>query len=357
MKKLAQKKRIAFVLNTTGNTGGVRVIFEHANRLAKKGFKIYIIHLLKLNNNFAGIVTAYLKLFFHFLKSIFRKDNIAWFKLKNVKVLHLIDLKQMPNIDIVVATANETADWVAKINNKVEKFYFIQDYENWTRDEKLVNNTYTLPLKKIVISTWLKNLMKNKFNQDVAGLVVNGINLKIFDTPIKKFNQNKKILMLYHVLPKKGIKYGIKAFLLAQKKHPSISLTLFGIYKPKQQLPRGIKFIFDPSRKKLKKLYQQTDIFLSPSLQEGCQLPPMEAMTAKCAVIATNVGGVPDYAIAQKTALVVEPKDYINMADKIIGLIEDKEKLKSVSEEGYNFIQNFSWEKANNKLEQIIVGP
>ena len=58
------------------------------------------------------------------------------------------------------------------------------------------------------------------------------------------------------------------------------------------------------SRIEIRNIYNSCDVFLSPSWAEGSQAPPMEAMACGCAVLATNVGGIPDYAIAGETAAV-----------------------------------------------------
>jgi glycosyltransferase involved in cell wall biosynthesis len=283
--------KIVFVLNTLGITGGVEVVFEHARQLKRRGHEVYVVHLLKLDEGFVGTGKAVLKKIEYGGQKVLGKPDISWFDLDGVKVLRVTNLEQIPDSDVVIATANETADWVAKLSKrKGKKFYFVQDYENWTREIDLVDRTYRLPLKKIVISSWLKELMKEKFNQE-AELVGNGMDFEKFACPKKEFNTKKKILMLYHYLPKKGIKYGLEAVKMVQKEHPEIKLVLYGVYDMKDVLPENSEYHQRIYGKELADLYRSCDIFISPSLQEGCQMPPMEAMAAQCAVVATNVGG------------------------------------------------------------------
>ncbi|MDD5382510.1 MAG: glycosyltransferase family 4 protein, partial [Candidatus Margulisbacteria bacterium] len=162
--------------------------------------------------------------------------------------------------------------------------------------------------------------------------------------------------LLYHQLEWKGVKDGLKAFSLAKEKFPGIKLVMFGVDKPKPgELPTDVEFHHDPSQEKLRELYCSLDIFLSPSWAEGCQLPPMEAMACHCAVVATNVGGMPDYSISGQTALASPPREPEALARNLIRLLENEQELRRISEAGYRKIREFTWESATKKLEKILV--
>ncbi len=80
----------------------------------------------------------------------------------------------------------------------------------------------------------------------------------------------------------------------------------------------------------------------------------MEAMASGCALVATNVGGVPDYTIPGETALVCSPGEVNIMAEHIQKLIENPDFFKKISGKGREFIENFSWEKVSDKFEKIL---
>ena len=80
----------------------------------------------------------------------------------------------------------------------------------------------------------------------------------------------------------------------------------------------------------------------------------MEAMACKCAVVATDVGGIPDYAIKGKTALICEPKDINTMTKHVIGLLDNPDQLMKFSRAGYKHIKQFTWERAVSKLERVF---
>jgi glycosyltransferase involved in cell wall biosynthesis len=281
-----------------------------------------------------------------------------WFSLK-AKMLEVPDLSQkyIPDADIVIATAWETAEWVnSYAPNKGTKFYFIQHYEVWAGPKKRVEQTYKLPLKKITIASWLKEKIEKDLGEKVLGFITNGVNFDHFYNPSKKYNFPRRIGMLYHEAPWKGVEDGLKAFFLAREKFSDLQLVMFGVKKPKDKhFLNQVEFYENPSQEKLREVYCSLDIFLSPSWTEGCQLPPMEAMACKCAVVATDVGGIPDYAIAGKTALISPPRNPQALAENLITLLQDETKLKQITEAGYQYIKNFTWEQAAKKLEKILL--
>ena len=80
----------------------------------------------------------------------------------------------------------------------------------------------------------------------------------------------------------------------------------------------------------------------------------MEAMACKCALVTTNNGGCRDYAIHGKTALVSPPKRPEELAENLIRLLESEDLLKTIAENGYQYVRQFTWDKAVNKMEELF---
>jgi len=349
--------KITFIVPSTSISGGVRVIFEYANRLQKRGHNVSVLYpLIPLNfglrsydyrRNFLRIVK--------FLSNFKRWARVDWFDVKaNLMIIPTLSEKYIPNSDIIVATAWPTAYYVNSYGKcKGRKVYFIQGYEIWNGPRDKVEKTYKLPLRKVVVSSWLKNLMEDKFQERVKEVIMNGVNLDQFYNLHKKYNSKKRILMYYSNSKLKGAEDGIKALEIVKNRYPEIQLVMFGTHKGRN-VPRYVEFHRKPSKERLRELYSSCDIFLYPSRSEGFGLPPMEAMACKCAVVTTNVGAIPDYVIPGKTALVSPPNSSKGLAENLIQLIEDEEKLRNISIAGYNYIKKFGWEQSATKLEKLF---
>ncbi len=352
-----KKLKINFVLPFISLTGGVKIVLEYANRLTERGHYVTVIYPLipyYFSENSFEIKDHYWRMR-GLAANLVRGNHIDWFPLKaKLNRIPWFSDRFLPDGDVVVATAWPTSYSVHRMSkSKGLKFYFIQGYEIWQGHNQEIDNSYRLPFKQLVIASWLKELMQKKFKRETPYQITNGINTEHFYNKNKKFNSHPRLLLMYDKSEWKGFSDGLEAIKIVKKKYPEIKLVIFGTRKGKN-IPREAEFYHKPSLEKLRELYNTSDIFISPSWTEGCQLPPMEAMACKCAVVASNVGGIPDYAIAGKTARIFEPRDIQSMAQHIIDLLDKPEELKRMSHAGYEHIINFSWSKATDRLEKVF---
>ncbi|MBN2090302.1 glycosyltransferase family 4 protein [candidate division KSB1 bacterium] len=355
---LKKSLKINLIIPFKSLTGGIKVVLEYANQLTDLGHEVRIIYPLipyyfgEKKFNFKDRWWQMRGL----LANLIRGNRIQWFKLKaKLTRVPWIANHFLSDADIVVATAWPTAYSVSKFSNtKGRKFYFVQGYEIWQGPKDRIDASYRLPLHKIVIASWLKKFMQEKFGDVDVPLISNGVNLKEFYNENKQFNSPPRLLLMHHDLEIKGFKDALQAIKLVQDNHPDFKLVVFGA-KSASDLPRDAEFHLKPMGEELRQLYCSCDIFISASWLEGCQLPPMEAMACQCAVVASHVGGIPDYAIAGETALVFEPKDIRAMADHIIYFLDHSEELKRISLAGYHHIKHFTWEKCAQKIESVFL--
>jgi glycosyltransferase involved in cell wall biosynthesis len=334
--------------------GGYKVMYEYANCFAEKGYDVIIYHC---------ITSPYLPYAFpHWLRNI--KNNLlypnlrpVWFPLnKNIVCKNIPKLKDkyVRNADVSFSTC-----WVicAEHNNlsssKGKKINLIQDYELWIGNNKdMLHASYRLPITHIVIADYLADIVEKE--SDIRPLIIyNGINQDIFKikTPIEKRNPYV-ISMLYHTDERKGTQYGIEALRMCKKEVPELQVELFGVFPKPENLSEWIHYTQNPHD--LCALYNSTAIYFTPSNGEGWALPPAEAMNCGCALVCTNIGGHAAYAKENETALLVEPRNPKDMAEKLLILLKDNEKRIKLAKKGNEFISQFNWESAMSKLEIYI---
>ena len=93
-------------------------------------------------------------------------------------------------------------------------------------------------------------------------------------------------------------------------------------------------------------------------LLTGIDMSPhtlLEAGLMKKSVIATNVGGVSESCIDNKTCFLIEKNDPQGWIDKISVLLKHKEKMKLMGNEGFEYVnKNFLWGKIAEDFIKIL---
>jgi glycosyltransferase involved in cell wall biosynthesis/peptidoglycan hydrolase CwlO-like protein len=102
--------------------------------------------------------------------------------------------------------------------------------------------------------------------------------------------------------------------------------------------------------------YQKADIAVIPTLAcEGTSLSCIEALACGCAVIATNVGGLPDVVYDGINGLLVEP-EASSLANAINRLIEDKALRERLQRSGAETARNFELQMWRARWVELLRG-
>ena len=82
-----------------------------------------------------------------------------------------------------------------------------------------------------------------------------------------------------------------------------------------------------------------SDVTVVPSLQEAFGLVVSEAMACGKPVIGSNVGGIPDQIVDGYNGFLVEPKDPLKIAERILWSIDNPEAIKSMGINGRRIVE------------------
>lgn len=350
--------KISFVLPGVSRVpvGGYKMIFEYANRLCKRGHEITLIFHCFSGMNRNQNVPKFIKLVYYYLGAYYFP---TWFILdprihKICRHKKLID-SEIPDGDVICATAIDTAFAVAELPaSKGKKIYFIQDYENWngwTDDE--VKKSYRLGMKNIVIAKWLQKIVKESGADSF--LIPNGIDFNVFDVDIPISQRRKPVIsMLYHKDEHKGSKYGIEALNKLKTLYPDLQAVLFGTPARPSNLPGWMQYLQNATQEQLRKVYNQSLIYLCPSIKEGFGLTGAEAMACGAAYVASDYGGVHEYTEDGRNVLLSKPRDVEGLVRNVVDLLNHESKRIMLAENGYRDIKILDWNKAVERFEQAI---
>ena len=142
---------------------------------------------------------------------------------------------RLPDADALIATAWQSARAVAAAPARCgRRFYLIQHYESLYHGEPArVDATYGLPLERIVISSWLQEIMRERFRAP-ATVIVTPVDLDLFHPVAGERDDGQvRVLMLHHEYPWKGVADGLEAIGQVRARHPSLRLVGFGVKAPR----------------------------------------------------------------------------------------------------------------------------
>jgi len=94
-------------------------------------------------------------------------------------------------------------------------------------------------------------------------------------------------------------------------------------------------------RTNIYELLSESDLFVLPSRYEGLGLSIIEAMSAKVPVIASNIDGPAELITNDENGLLFESENYLDLADKILYLYNNKDKREVLADNACEYVKRF----------------
>lgn len=305
----------------------------------------------------------------------------------NDKELEMIKREQDFDINLIIT---HPLYWRINCSAKRNFVYLIWEGDKipyWMGDECLNSN-----IEKIIVpSQHTYDAAKSSFNKTewmVIGkkfvVIQHGVDLDIFK-PIKKeksktfkFLSNKG---LRNLEDRGGVQYLIKAY-IEEFSEEDVELIIkinpaYGVPNIEQMFPElktckaKIRFIVDNyTPKQLNELYNECDVYVSPTRAEAFNLPVLESLACGKPVIVTNFGGQTDYIEHDKTGWLVD-YDLVDVEHELeyegikwaTPKIEDLKSAMRVAynkqlgidnEDCINTAKKYTWSKTAKYINELI---
>lgn len=182
----------------------------------------------------------------------------------------------------------------------------------------------------------------------------------------------KYIFCISRIDTNKGHDFLLHAFDLVRKRIPDIDLVIGGgSPSPKQReidlyqkmkniisekgMDGRVQLIGYVPDELMPVYYQQSEMFVLPSLFEPFGMTTQEAMACGKAVIASKFGGIRNVIVHGENGLLVDPSNANEFADAMIRLLSNTEETIKIGANAYQTVQdNFSWEAIANRFLQFF---
>jgi colanic acid/amylovoran biosynthesis glycosyltransferase len=188
-----------------------------------------------------------------------------------------------------------------------------------------------------------------------------GINLDFFQTDTSVQREGNKIVTVARLVPVKALEYAIEAAAILKDQGYPFFWSIVGEGSERNSLQDLINtsnlqniviLTGQKSDKEIRKLLNESSIFVLSSISEGLGVCLMEALAMECAVVATNVGGIGELIINNETGFLVEPRTPRAIASAIETYLNDKKIMQQLSKNGRrHIVENFN---INSQCEKLL---
>ena len=203
-------------------------------------------------------------------------------------------------------------------------------------------------------SSYSKGITKSAYRLfpklDKIKTIYAGIDLHKIDS-ITPISLNKKyIIVARRLVYDKGIDLLINAFSSVLKFYPELYLYIVGDgdeMKNLQEQAKSLKIenrVIFTGALPLEKLFaylKSAIIHICPSRMEGGGIINIEASACGCVPIGSNIDGIPEYIQNNKTGLLFETENIMDLTNKIVFLLNNDQIRNKLKINGYTFARQF----------------
>lgn len=355
--------RVTFLLPQypTAPIGGFRVVYEHANALARRGHEVAVVHPRTLPR---GLVPAVRLSWPDRMREVrqrrrVRRRPLHWQQVDpRVRLAFVRDLAphRLPDADVLVTTAWQTAELAQALPGRCgAPVSFLQHHETWSGDPARVDATWRLPWPKVVIADWLLQHARDLGVDADVTVVRNAVDSTLYRPIVPPEDRGPTVAMLLGWTAWKGADVGLEALAAARAEVPALSAVLFGHVPRPPDLPAWATYVQDASAEAIvREVYNASAVFLSSSASEGWGLPSTEAMACGCALVTTDNLGSREFAEHGRTALVAPVGDARALAVHVTALLRDPSLRTRLATAGLQRVRGRTWDDAGAELESVL---
>lgn len=354
--------KITFLLPPVGFAGGNLVVATYAQWLAAHGHEVALVSPPHPRPPLKRAIKSWLK----------GQGWPAWSRIvpsdfDGLGLKHIVldayrppMAKDVPVSDVIIATWWETAEWLMQLpDTHGAKAHLIQGHEIFDYCPKArVEATYRLPIKKIVVSEWLKKILKSLYDVEDVVVIPNAVDHEIFYPGQRSKNTTPSIGFLYHETAIKGTDVVFHVLERVLNKCHGAKIYSFG--RPKKiksnALEEKIIYKSSPTKKEIREIYSMCDAWICASRSEGFNLTAMEAMACGTPVVSTKTGWPADVISEGVNGYLCEIDDCEGLFNSIFQIFDSKkEKWTLMSEKSHATAWSYHWNDSARVLEKELI--
>ena len=196
-------------------------------------------------------------------------------------------------------------------------------------------------------------------------IIPNGVDTIKFKVKSENLKMRKKIRIITtsSLIPRNGLDTLIDAVALLPKRF-DWGLVIAGdgpeednlkLQMKKYKLEKKIKLLGRVENRKIPTLLASADLFVRLARKEGFCVSFLEAMAAGVPIIATSIGGIPDFVIDGKTGMLVAPDHPYEAAQSMKRVLEDPELRGRLTRNARTLVKNrYNWDRIADEVKEVF---
>ncbi|MEX1139640.1 MAG: glycosyltransferase family 4 protein [Bacteroidota bacterium] len=230
--------------------------------------------------------------------------------------------------------------------------------------EKLALRVYRKTPMAVVSESTRQELLGSGFDDGLLSLVPNCVDQALY-TPAGQPPQPNLIGYLGRLKKYKSVEDLLSAVAVVLKETPDVRLVILGDGDARPSLERvaddlritsHVDFLgYVPPAEKIRRLHSMS-VVVNTSAKEGWGLTVIEANACGVPVIASDVPGLRDSVIHEKTGLLYEYGNIEELAEKILLILRDNNLRSRLSNEAVLWARQFNWERSADSMIGFLEG-
>jgi glycosyltransferase involved in cell wall biosynthesis len=178
-----------------------------------------------------------------------------------------------------------------------------------------------------------------------------------YNAPVEDVNEGnnyeqRNILFVGIDWERKGGPDLVEAFRSVRRQIPDATLTIVGC-SPSIHEP-GCHVVGRVPPSDLGRYYANASVFCMPTRHEPFGIVFLEAMAHKLAIVATEVGAIPDFVSNGDNGFGVSPGDIKGLADRLVRVLRDPELCRRMGERSFGVSKTYTWDNTASIMRGVI---
>lgn len=368
--KVTETKKILVLINGSYVSGAEKVTIDIIQGLKKAGHNIFCVTSGWADGNFARLLEN--------IRVPYKPIKLGWYYLSRPKwtidsllnypkALKLfLKLVKHYQYDLVYTISYRFIFLLYPFLQKKVIYHVHEPCLSIRQSRFFINLVDSKVVKYIAVSEFIKNdLIACGILPHKVEVIHNGV--EILDLPVQSKVGGKRFVIgiVGQILPRKGHEDVLKCLELLRERKLDITLMVVG--KAEGKYADRLKGIISNSglssyvewrgfASGIYNIYEAIDLVVAPTRnEEPFALVALEANLLSIPIIATNVGGFPEFITDGFNGFLVTPNNPVELAEKIEILYSNHALTASMGKNGRNrVLENFTKVKMIDRMEKLL---